>query len=186
MSRPNSSGSNNSAKSTDSYASALSDDSYLATFKPADASFAEVLAHIRMVENNRPVLKERKVQSHELKKRDPNDTERRTDWTPQMEADYAAYKAKVDALTAAKAVQAASEAAAKASKKKPIAEQEAARNKALNDDDVWLKAGIAYVFPPIPSSMLSELSWTNTVGPDQSRNGTAGFHDEVQELLEHP
>jgi len=141
MSRRSSSGSN---KSTDSYASVLSDDSYLATFQSGiDAQFQEILSHVRMIENNRKILKERKIQSHEVKKRDSNDTARRTDWTSQMENDYLSYKTKVDALSAAKKVQEKSEKVAKQSKKKDIATQENNRNKALSDDEKWLDAAIA-------------------------------------------
>jgi hypothetical protein len=95
MSRRSSSGSD---KSTNSSASVLSDDSYLATFQPGiDDQFKELLNHIRMIEKNRKILKERKIQSHEMKKRDPNDIARRTDWTPQMDSDYLSYKAEVEA-----------------------------------------------------------------------------------------
>jgi hypothetical protein len=122
----------------------LSDDSYLATLKPGiDDQFQEILSHVRMIENNRKILKERKIQSHEAKKRDPNDTAKRTDWTSQMESDYLSYKAKVDALGAAKKVQEASEKVARQSKKMDIATQEKNRNKALNDDETWLDAAIA-------------------------------------------
>ncbi|RYP13396.1 hypothetical protein DL767_010754 [Monosporascus sp. MG133] len=136
--------SSSSGKSTDSYASVLSDDSYLATLKPGiDDQFKEMLSHVKVIENDRKILKERKIQSHEAKKRDPNDTQRRTDWTPQMEADYASYKAKVDALFAAKKVQEASEKVAKQSKTADIAIQEKNRNEALRDDEKWLDAAIA-------------------------------------------
>jgi hypothetical protein len=139
--RPSSSSSN---KSTDSYTSVLSDDSYLAELKPGiDDQFKTMLDSIRMIENNRKILKERKIQSHEAKKRDPNDKDRRTDWTPEMEAGYLAYKAKVEALNKAKSVQEASEKVAKQSKKVDIATQEKNRNKALADDELWLDAAIA-------------------------------------------
>ncbi|KAK4181994.1 hypothetical protein QBC35DRAFT_510749 [Podospora australis] len=143
MSRPSSSKSNDSAKSTDSYASVLSEDSYIATFKPVDDDFKNLLEHVKMVENGRKILKERKVQSHEVKKRDPKDTERRTDWTPQMEADYLSYKKSVEALTVAKKAQEASEKLAKNSKKLDITTQEVNRRKALDDDEKWLNAAIA-------------------------------------------
>lgn len=139
--RPSSSSSN---KSTDSYTSVLSDDSYLADLKPGiDDQFKAMLDNIRMIENNRKILKERKIQSHEAKKRDPNDKDRRTDWTSEMEAGYLSYKGKVDVLNEAKKVQEASEKVAKKSKNVDIATQEKNRNKALADDEVWLDAAIA-------------------------------------------
>ncbi|KAK4232783.1 hypothetical protein C8A03DRAFT_39584, partial [Achaetomium macrosporum] len=147
MSRPSSSGSNKSDgsnKSTDSYASVLSDDSYMATLRPIDNEFRNMLQHIQALNTSRSLAKQRKIVSHETKKRDPADTERRTDWTPQMEADYDAYKAKVDVLSAVKARQEASEKAAKASSKsKDLAAQERARLQALADDEAWLNAAIA-------------------------------------------
>ncbi|KAK4139005.1 hypothetical protein BT67DRAFT_438305 [Trichocladium antarcticum] len=127
-----------SARSTDSYASVLSEDSYLETFKPIDADFTKFLDAFE-----KDILMARKVQSHNLKKRDQKDTERRTDWTDAMEKAYAAYKNKVVMLSKAKKTQAESELAAKKSGKKSIKEQEAARNKALADDEAWLLAGIA-------------------------------------------
>ncbi|TGJ80525.1 hypothetical protein E0Z10_g8231 [Xylaria hypoxylon] len=139
--------SSSSQKSNDSYTSVLSDDSYLATLKPGiDDQFKEMLNHVKMIENNRKVLKERKIQSHEAKKRDPNDVNRRLDWLPQMEADYKSYKAKVDLLSAAKTTQEASEKAAKKSKNADLATQEKARNAALDDDRIWLAAAIACFF----------------------------------------
>ncbi|KAL2192588.1 hypothetical protein P885DRAFT_64789 [Corynascus similis CBS 632.67] len=141
MSRPNSAG---STKSTDSYSSVLSDDSYIATFKPGiDDSFKEMMNEIKMTDSERKLLKERKIQSHEVKKRDPADTERRTDWTPKMIAEYDDYKAKVKLLEKAKAKQEASEKAAKASKKSDMKTQEKLRHQALADDEAWLAAAIA-------------------------------------------
>lgn len=137
MSRSDSSG------STDSYTSVLSDDSYLATFQPGiDDQFRETLEDIRLIENNRTILKERKIQSHEAKKRDPNDTLRRTDWTDEMEAEYRSYKDKVDALGVAKTVQEMSENNAKRSKRENIETQIRNRNQALKDDEAWLDAAI--------------------------------------------
>lgn len=142
MSRPSSAG---STGSTDSYQSALSDDSYLARLKPEDVDrLTEMLNNVRMVENHRKLLKERKIQSHELKKRDPNDTARRTDWENDKQvADWTAYKAKVDALAAAKAVQVISEENAKNAKRSDVTTQERLRNKALEDDYKWLNAAKA-------------------------------------------
>ncbi|KAI1734077.1 hypothetical protein F4680DRAFT_365179 [Xylaria scruposa] len=139
MSRRSSSGSNSS---TESYTSVLSDDSYLKTLKPIDDQFQEMLSHVRIIENHRRVLKERKIQSHEAKKRDPNDVDKRK-WTDQMEADYASYKAKVDVLSAAKNVQVASERVARQSRKADISTQEKVRNIALEDDKKWLDAAVA-------------------------------------------
>jgi len=134
----------------------LSDDSYIATFKPGiDDSFKEMMNEIKMTDSERKLLKERKIQSHEVKKRDPADTERRTDWTPKMVAEYDDYKAKVKLLEKAKAKQEASEKAAKASKKSDMKTQEKLRHQALADDEAWLAAAIAYVaFPPAPSSLF--------------------------------
>lgn len=128
--------------SADSYSSVLSDDSYLETLKEVDGPFREILNEIRITENDRKILKERKIQSHELKKRDPNDTQKRTNWTREMETDYASYKSKVNVLTAAKAVQEVSERIARKSKIADVATQEFARNKALQDDEKWLDAAI--------------------------------------------
>ncbi|KAK4247664.1 hypothetical protein C7999DRAFT_31965 [Corynascus novoguineensis] len=140
MSRPSSAG---STKSTDSYSSVLSDDSYIASFKPGiDDSFKEMLNEIKMTDSNRSLLKERKIQSHEVKKRDPADTERRTNWTPQMVAEYDGYKEKVKLLEKAKAKQVASEKAAKGSKKSDMKTQEKLRLQALADDKAWLDAAI--------------------------------------------
>ncbi|KAI1159852.1 hypothetical protein F5B18DRAFT_635283 [Nemania serpens] len=141
MSRISSFGSNTS---TDSYTSVLSDDSYLATLKPGiDDQFQDMLSHIRVIENHRRVLRERKIQSHQAKKRDPNDVDRRLDWSPQMDADYASYKAKVNLLSAAKSTQEASEKIARKSKRADLSTQEKARNTALEDDKAWLDAAIA-------------------------------------------
>ncbi|KAI1747725.1 hypothetical protein F4782DRAFT_520162 [Xylaria castorea] len=141
MSRRSSSGSDSSINS---YTSVLSDDSYLKTLQPGiDDQFQEMLSHVKKIENHRRVLKERKIQSHEVKKRDPNDVGRRLDWTKQMDADYASYKAKVDVLSAAKSVQEASSRAARQSRKADLSTQEKVRNKALEDDKKWLNAAIA-------------------------------------------
>lgn len=149
MSRISSFGSNTS---TDSYTSVLSDDSYLATLKPGiDDQFQDMLSHIRVIENHRRVLRERKIQSHQAKKRDPNDVDRRLDWSPQMDADYASYKAKVNLLSAAKSTQEASEKIARKSKRADLSTQEKARNTALEDDKAWLDAAIAYVDNPSSS-----------------------------------
>ncbi|KAL6835546.1 hypothetical protein V8C40DRAFT_234570 [Trichoderma camerunense] len=128
--------------SADSYSSVLSDDSYLETLKEVDGPFKEILNEIRITENNRRILKERKIHSHELKKRDPNDTQRRSNWTPEMETDYASYKFKVNTLAAAKAVQEESEKIARKSRNADVATQLFARNKALQDDEKWLDAAI--------------------------------------------
>ncbi|KAI0860873.1 hypothetical protein F4860DRAFT_478012 [Xylaria cubensis] len=139
MSRRSSSG---SVASIESYTSVLSDDSYLKTLEPIDDQFKEMLSHVRIIESHRAVLRERKIQSHEAKKRDPNDTDKRK-WTDQMEAEYASYKAKVDVLSAARGVQKASAKVAKQSKTADISTQETARKIALEDDKKWLDAAIA-------------------------------------------
>ncbi|KAJ8122619.1 hypothetical protein ONZ43_g1231 [Nemania bipapillata] len=141
MSRRNSLGSDSSINS---YASALSDDSYLKTLKPGiDDQFQKMLRDVKMVENQRSILKERKIQSHEVKKRDPNDTDRPLAWTDQMDADYQSYKAKVDILKIAKRVQEASQRDAKETINRDLSAQEKARYKALDDDKEWLDAAIS-------------------------------------------
>lgn len=121
----------------------LSDDSYLATLKPGiDDLFKEMLNHVKMIENDGPIQLERKIQSHEAKRRDPADTKKRTDWTPRVEADYLSYKAKVDVLKVAKRVQEASENVAKNNENTDIPTQEKHRNRALIDDGLWLDAAI--------------------------------------------
>ncbi|TRX92147.1 hypothetical protein FHL15_007014 [Xylaria flabelliformis] len=134
--------SSSSISSIESYTSVLSDNSYLKTLKPTDNQFQEILSYVRIIESHRTVLRERKIQSHEAKKRDPNDTDQRK-WTDQMDADYASYKAKVDVLSAAKHVQEALETVAKQSKKADISIQEKARKIALEDGKKWLDAAIA-------------------------------------------
>lgn len=170
-----------SARSTDSYASVLSEDSYLETFKPIDAEFKKFLDAFE-----RDILMARKVQSHNLKKRDQKDTERRTDWTDAMEKAYAAYKNKVDMLSKAKKTQEGSELAAKKSSKKSIKEQEAARNKALADDEAWLLAGIAFVSLPNHPLCVFGSFRAHTSGRYQSRRCTARVHEEIPRRLEHP
>lgn len=83
------------------------------TLKPViDDQFKEILASIKLVENNRSLLKERKIQSHEAKKRDPtlNDTYY---WHEQMEEDYNSYKRKVKRIHGMKVKQEKAERAAK-------------------------------------------------------------------------
>jgi myosin heavy subunit len=150
MSRPTSAGSDKSTgsagskESADSYTSTLSTDSYVTTLKPKlDEEFKQMLNEIRLADTNRTIAKERKIQSHEVKKRDPTDTERRTDWTPEMEAEHAQYKLTVKALERAKKVQDESEKLAKASKTADPATQERVRMQALRDDEAWLDAAIA-------------------------------------------
>ncbi|KAI0436492.1 hypothetical protein F4803DRAFT_556960 [Xylaria telfairii] len=140
MSRCSSPGSN---KCTDSYTSLLSDDSYLNTLKPGiDDHFKEMLSCMEMNENHRNILKERKIQSHEVKKRDPSDVNGRIEWTPQMNADYASYKSKVNVIKAAKSVQKASKKVARDSKNADVSIQEEARDKAIEDGEKWVDAAI--------------------------------------------
>lgn len=141
MSRCSSPGSN---ACTDSYTSLLSDDSYLNSLKPGiDDQFKEMLSHVEMTENHRNVLKERKIQSHEVKKRDPNDMNEQIGWTPQMDADYASYKAKVGAISGVKSVHKASEKVAKGSRYADISTQEEVRNKTMEDGEKWVDAAIS-------------------------------------------
>ncbi|KAK9413597.1 hypothetical protein SUNI508_11806 [Seiridium unicorne] len=136
--------SSSSVSTVESYMSVLSDDSYITHLKPGlDDEFKEMLNHVKVIENDRKILRERKIQSHKAKKRDPKDVSRRLDWTPQMEADYESYKAKVDALSVAKTAQDASEMAAKKSRHADLAIQKEVRSTALEDDEKWLDAAIA-------------------------------------------
>ncbi|KAK9773304.1 hypothetical protein SCAR479_10033 [Seiridium cardinale] len=136
--------SSSSVSTVESYMSALSDDSYITHLKPGlDDQFKAMLNHVKVIENDRKILRERKIQSHKAKKRDPEDVSRRLDWTPQMEADYESYKAKVDALSVAKSAQDASEMAAKMSRHEDLAIQKEIRSTALKDDETWLNAAIA-------------------------------------------
>lgn len=91
-SRPPSSSSQGSSSSASSYASMLSDDSYLETCLPIDQGFKDMMADIKVLENNRRIFEERKVQSHIQKGRDPDDTVRRGNWTEKQVKDYDNYK----------------------------------------------------------------------------------------------
>ncbi|RMZ83277.1 hypothetical protein DV738_g1397, partial [Chaetothyriales sp. CBS 135597] len=143
MPRRDSEDSTKSKTSTESIHSVYSEDSYIATFEATfDDAFREMLDEVKMLGNNRKILLERKVQSHNAKKRDPNDTAKRTDWTPQMEAEYQLYKVKVAELTKAKKDHKLSEKAAKQSKNDDLATIKRLRNKALSDAEKWLNAGI--------------------------------------------
>ncbi|KAI0478251.1 hypothetical protein F4859DRAFT_504090 [Xylaria cf. heliscus] len=117
----------------DSYTSILFDDSYLKTLKPGiDYHFGEMLSDLRMIENSRKILKERNIQSHEVKRRDLDDVDKRLDWTEKMNEEYASYKAKVDA----------SGKIAKNSGDLDLSVQEKVRNIALEDEKKWLEAAI--------------------------------------------
>ncbi|KAK3298958.1 uncharacterized protein B0H64DRAFT_86206 [Chaetomium fimeti] len=145
----NSAGSKNSATSKtsaaskvsdSSYASAFSADSYVAKLTPGlDDAFEEMIKEVGDLGTS--LQQERKAQSHISKRRDPNDLQKRT-WTDAMQKEYKAYKDAVDRLGEAKAKHEASTKAAKASVKKPAAEQEAARLKALEDDRAWLDRAV--------------------------------------------
>jgi DNA-binding protein H-NS len=104
------------------------------------------------------MIEARKKLSHEQKKRDPNDKERRV-WSDQMVEEYNVYKAAVEALEKAKKVQEESTglAMAKGNAKLPVEQQERLRNKALDDDEKWVAAAIRYVLAlsaPSPESRL--------------------------------
>ncbi|KAI0205951.1 hypothetical protein F4808DRAFT_455448 [Astrocystis sublimbata] len=135
---------NSSPRSFDSdksYVSTLSDDSYLEQLKPGlDDQFKEMLNHIRMIENSKTIVEERKRQSHNAKK--SNGLVQTPEWTGIMRADYAQYKAKVDELAAAKKKSSASDMRAKRSKNQALAEQEKARATALEDSRLWFDAAI--------------------------------------------
>ncbi|KAI0531711.1 hypothetical protein GGR58DRAFT_518297 [Xylaria digitata] len=143
MPRPSSS---SSTGSTDSYTSILSDDSYLSPLEAGtDDLFKKFLNDVKMIENNRSVSKERKIQSHEAKKRDPNDVGTRCDWTPQMQSDYASYKTKVSLISLARKTQIASAKAARAameSKNIDLATLEEYHNAALEDAEKWQHAAM--------------------------------------------
>ncbi|KAI1080661.1 hypothetical protein F5B20DRAFT_579909 [Whalleya microplaca] len=96
MSRPNSA---SSQRSTRSVSSVLSDDSYVANLEKVDiglqdmiAQFKEIAEKYIVAETGNPILMERKIQSHEVKKRDPADTTKEI-WTREAKADYSSYKA---------------------------------------------------------------------------------------------
>jgi len=134
---------NKSSASAKSYGSVLSDDSYLATFKPGiDDQFREMLENITLIENNRTILMERKIQSHEAKKRDPNDTQGRADWTPEMDADYRSYKGKANALGAAKKVLKKSDKNAEKRQGENIETLREKRYQELNEEEAWMVAAI--------------------------------------------
>ncbi|KAK4150487.1 hypothetical protein C8A00DRAFT_36923 [Chaetomidium leptoderma] len=129
--------------STESYGSVLSDDSYLGKLLPGkDDDFQALLNTIKALDTERSLAKERKIQSHEAKKRDPTDTDRRTDWTPQMEREHAAYKAKVETIKAARIVALAAGTRAKESKA-TIEERIKLREGAMKLDDSWIHEAIA-------------------------------------------
>ncbi|KAF2968710.1 hypothetical protein GQX73_g4902 [Xylaria multiplex] len=130
--------------SPDSYASVLSDDSYLALLKPGlDDIFKEVLNDIKILEDNRrSILKERKIQSHEAKRRDPTDLDTERDWTPQMELDYESYKAKGEVLKSVKAAQKASASAVDNNRSSDLATLEALHNTALEDAETWQRVAM--------------------------------------------
>lgn len=67
-----------------------------------DKGFKEMMDDIKILDNNRKVFKERKVQSHIQKRRDPNDTEKR-DWNADQVKDYEHYKKCVEDLANANA-----------------------------------------------------------------------------------
>lgn len=136
MSRPPS---QESTASASSYDSMLSDDSYLAKMKPVDAAFVEMMGEIKVLENNRRMFEERKVQSHIQKGRDPNDTERRENWTEKQLKDYANYKLLVSGLSRANDRATASEKVAKTKK------DEESRIKALRDQKDRSAQAILYV-----------------------------------------
>ncbi|KAF6821202.1 hypothetical protein CPLU01_12560 [Colletotrichum plurivorum] len=123
---PHRNGSPDSSESVPSAVSSiLSEDSYVAMLETGlDDQFKEMLSEIRMNENNRQILRERKILSHEAKKRDPNDTLRRTNWSPQIDQEYEDYKVKVETLSKAKKDQAPSTGIAKDSRIKDLVTRE--------------------------------------------------------------
>ncbi|KAF6803711.1 hypothetical protein CMUS01_15021 [Colletotrichum musicola] len=144
---PHRNGSPDSNESVPSAGSSiLSEDSYVAMLETGlDDQFKEMLNKIRMNENNRQILRERKILSHEAKKRDPNDTWRRTNWSPQMDQEYDDYKVKVETLSKVKKVkkdQARSTGIAKDSRITDLVTRERNRIQALHDDEAWLDAAI--------------------------------------------
>jgi len=127
-------GSSDSASSADTFQSALSEDSYLGSLVPGlDDQFKTMLNEVKMVENHRKFVKERKIQSHKAKKLDPADIGRRTDWSDQQNEDWSSYKEKVLDITEPKRQHDASVKAAKESRGADLSTLETARNKALDD-----------------------------------------------------
>ncbi|KAI3398711.1 hypothetical protein diail_8750 [Diaporthe ilicicola] len=125
-----------SVSSTASFQSVLSDDSYLAKFKPVDEGFKEMMKEVNALDTKRSIIKERKVQSHIQKRRDQTDVDRREDWTEQQIQDYASYKALVKSLSDANKVAAASTKVCKAQR------DEASYGKSLEDQKARSAAAI--------------------------------------------
>ncbi|KAK3290889.1 uncharacterized protein B0H64DRAFT_436287 [Chaetomium fimeti] len=153
MSRPQSAGSDRSTKSNVSNGSAksnlsngsakstISDDSYLNSLREGmDDQFKQMIQETIRFDDNRSLAMERKIQSHNAKKRRPDDTKER-DWPLPMVDEYKNYKAKVVALKKAKLGQKESTARAKQARYHPEMKKEA-RLLALRDDEKWFKAAI--------------------------------------------
>ncbi|KAF6784163.1 hypothetical protein CSOJ01_15791 [Colletotrichum sojae] len=112
--RTGTSDSDDPVPSEGSYGSILSEDSYAATLETGiDDQFEEMLNEIKIIGNNRTILRQRKILSHEANRRDLNDTLRRTNWSPQMDQEYEDYKVKTKILSEAKKDQARSTGIAK-------------------------------------------------------------------------
>ncbi|KAK1637629.1 hypothetical protein BDP81DRAFT_517050 [Colletotrichum phormii] len=89
MSPPGSAISLISIATTATYASTPSTDSYINDINKSriNDGFVEMCNHITMVETGRSILLGRKIQSHNVKKRDPNDMNTMI-WTSEMDRDY--------------------------------------------------------------------------------------------------
>ncbi|KAK4032831.1 hypothetical protein C8A01DRAFT_40716 [Parachaetomium inaequale] len=145
----NSTGSGNSALSSvtvKSFHSALSDDSYIGDLaqRNIDNALKEMLTEVKLLDGSNTLVMARKLLSHDVKKLDPADIQKRK-WSEQMVKDHSAYKDKVKALEVARKVALAStKAAKKASRGNNVnfVKLEQLRHKALDDDEVWLNAAI--------------------------------------------
>ncbi|KAM7194017.1 hypothetical protein V8F20_008113 [Naviculisporaceae sp. PSN 640] len=103
----------------DSYNSTVSTDSYLSGFRsddPIDVKFRQLCQNVLILDTGRDILQERKMLSHQAKKRkrrvimttnwrrghQKNAAASVVKWTPIMKKDYEIYKAKVEAITNAR------------------------------------------------------------------------------------
>ncbi|KAK8080282.1 hypothetical protein PG997_008100 [Apiospora hydei] len=128
--------------SIQSYYSILSDDSYAVELKPIDKSFLEMCEEVRILDTERNILEERKMQSHNAKKRDPKDTAERV-WPDAQAADYKVYKELVRRIRPVKDAHDAAMVAVKNSKNADLATIEAARTRAMTVEQTWVEAAMA-------------------------------------------
>ncbi|KAJ3579529.1 hypothetical protein NPX13_g1035 [Xylaria arbuscula] len=139
MSRRNSTSSNTPSESL---SSVLSDDSYIVKLEQdLDDTFKDILASVETPASQRSIMKERRIQSHIIKRRDPNDVGSET-WSDEMKADHKAYKGKVNDLAKAAKTQKMSRKIGRETKKDDLATYEAVCNTALSDAREWARLGI--------------------------------------------